>query len=91
LSSKPALGKQFLKPYLEKNPSQKVVEHLPSNCEALSSNPNTEKKKKGERRNEGERGREKNHLNLFSSTNSLFFLICATVALACQPQSKLNH
>jgi hypothetical protein len=46
LSSKPALGKQFLKPYLEKNPSQKVVEHLPSNCEALSSNPNTEKRER---------------------------------------------
>jgi hypothetical protein len=43
---KPALDKQFTEPYLKKYPTQKragrvaqVVEHLPSNCEAPSSNP----------------------------------------------------
>jgi hypothetical protein len=41
-TSKPALGKEFIRPYLKKYPTQKraggvpqTVEHLPSKCEAL--------------------------------------------------------
>jgi hypothetical protein len=49
---KPAPGKQFTRSYLENTQNKKgltvvqVAEHLPSNLEALSSNPSTEKKKR---------------------------------------------
>jgi hypothetical protein len=49
--SKPALGKQFMRPCLENTQYKKradevayVVEHLTSKCEALSSSPRTTKK-----------------------------------------------
>jgi hypothetical protein len=48
-----SLNKEFLTPYLEKNPIQKrivrvaqVIQHLPIKCEALSSNTSTDKKQK---------------------------------------------
>jgi hypothetical protein len=52
-SSKPALGKQFSRPYLEKNPSYKRTDEVSPAVsmpdwqhEALSSNPSAAKKKK---------------------------------------------
>jgi hypothetical protein len=52
-SSKPALGKQFLRPYLKKNKNKKKLHTQKgwqsglnrSKCEALSSNPSATKNK----------------------------------------------
>jgi hypothetical protein len=55
-SSKPSQANGSQDPILKKYSTQKwaggvvqIVEHLPNKCEALSSNPSTEKKKDGRR------------------------------------------
>jgi hypothetical protein len=57
--SKPALGKQFQRPFLKKTHHKKKglvawLKHLPSKNEALSSNPSTNKRKKKKKKAMGE-------------------------------------